>query len=174
MSETVSVAGFKAVAIGIVFRLLDDFSTCLPHGLLNWKCWHIVSFPIHDILQRISLWLAKKIWVSVQVFYSVERCFSCVLSSLTSFVNGYVTTVTLAPLQTENRLWNRWVGVCNAAYWWVLMKCRTEPRKERTKCPLSSKAHLDLSSFWLVYLLEDLSGLWGAEEIMLSLLLVSH
>jgi len=25
---------------------------------------------------------------------------------------------------------------------------RTEPRKERTKCPLSSKAHLDCSSFW--------------------------
>lgn len=55
VSETISVAEFKAVAIGIVFRLVNDFSTCLPHGLLNLKCWQIVSFPIHDVLQRISL-----------------------------------------------------------------------------------------------------------------------
>lgn len=98
----------------------------------------------------MSLWLAKKVWVSVQLFYCVERCLSCVLPSLISFVLDYLTTVTLALLQTENvnRFWNRRVGVCSAAYWWVLIKCRTEPRKKRTKCPLSSKADLDLSFFW--------------------------
>lgn len=124
VSKTVSVSEFKAVAIGIVFRLVNYFSPCLPHGLLNWKCWQVVSFPIHEVLQILSLWLAKKIWVSVQLFYCVERCFSWVLPSLTSFVY-YLTTVTLAPLQTENviRLWKRWVGVHSAAYWWVLMKC---------------------------------------------------
>lgn len=54
VSEAVSVAEFKAVAIGVVFRLVNDFSTCLPHGLLNWNCWQMVPFPIH-VLQRISL-----------------------------------------------------------------------------------------------------------------------
>lgn len=134
VSKTVSVSEFKAVAIGAVFRLVNYVSSCLPHELLNWKYWQIVSFPIHEVLQRISLWLAKKISVSVQLFYCVERCFSWVLTSLTSFVCDYLTTVTLAPHQTQNvsRLWNRWVGVPNAAYWWVLMKCKTEPRKERT------------------------------------------
>lgn len=176
MSETVSLAEFKAVAIGIFFRLVNYFSICLPHGLLNWKCWQTVYFPIHDVLPRISLWLAKEIWVFVKLFCCVERCFACVLPSLTSFVCGCLTTMTMASLQTEHigRFLNRGLGVCHVAYRWVLMKCRIEPRKERTFCPLSSMAHLDLSSFWLVYLLEDLPDLWGAEEITLPLLLVSH
>lgn len=102
----------------------------------------------------------------VQRTYCIKRYFSCVLPSLASFVQDYVTAVTLAPLQWQ-KMWAGLKQVKGGSLRCCLlalmsfneMLSRTEPRKERTKCP----CHLKLT--WTAAPLgKDLPAVWTAEQ----------